>query len=272
MIDLIRQSIKEIPGREIKVHITREFLQLLILKIIYDENYFKNLAFVGGTALRILYNLRRFSEDLDFSLINKKGYKFDSFLKKITYELKKYGFSVEIKKNSKEPVQSAMFKFKDVLYHLGLSSQKDQKLSIKIEIDSNPPKGWNTEISLVNKHFVFTVLHFDIPSLYATKIHACFFRKYIKGRDFYDLIWYIGKNTLPNFKLLNNAIEQTEKKRIDLNEKNFYDFLKERLSKIDFAKVRKDVERFIEDKNELKLLDRNVILKLLNKELIISKS
>jgi len=66
MIDLIRQSIKEIPGREIKVHITREFLQLLILKIIYDENYFKNLAFVGGTALRILYNLRRFSEDLDF--------------------------------------------------------------------------------------------------------------------------------------------------------------------------------------------------------------
>jgi len=101
MVDLIRQSIKEISGREIKVHITREFLQLLILKIIYDENYFKNLAFVGGTALRILYNLRRFSEDLDFSLINKKGYKFDSFLGKITYELRKYGFSVEIKKTQK---------------------------------------------------------------------------------------------------------------------------------------------------------------------------
>ena len=263
MLDLVKQSITGIPDRETKIHTTREFLQLLILKIIYDENYFKNLAFVGGTALRILYNLRRFSEDLDFSLINKQGYKFDSFLGKITYELRKYGFSVEIKKNSKEPVQSAMFKFKDVLYLLGLSRQKDQKLSINIEIDANPPKYWNTETSLVSKHFVFTILHFDIPSLYATKIHACFFRKYIKGRDFYDLIWYVGKNIFPNFELLNNAIEQTEKKRIDLNAENFYDFLKERLSKIDFAKVRKDVERFIEDKNELKLLERDVILKLL---------
>jgi predicted nucleotidyltransferase component of viral defense system len=266
MLELIKQNIRNISNRETKIYITREFLQLLILKIIYDKNYFKNLAFVGGTALRVLYNLRRFSEDLDFSLINKQGYKFDSFLEKITYELKKYGFSLEVKKYIKEPVQSVMLKFKDILYLLDLSRHKDQKLSIKIEIDSNPPKGWNTEISLVNKHFVFTVLHFDIPSLYATKIHACFFRKYIKGRDFYDLIWYFGKNIFPNFELLNNAIEQTEKKRINLNKKNFYDFLKEKLSKIDFARVRKDVERFIEDKNELKLFERDVILKLVNRK------
>jgi len=268
MLDLIKRSIKGIPDSEMKVHITREFLQLLILKIISDKDYFKNLAFVGGTALRFLYSLRRFSEDLDFSLINKEGYKFESFLGKITYELEKYGLSVEIKKSAKEPVQSAMVKFKDILYLLGLSKQKDRRLSIKLEIDSNPPVGWNTELSLVNKHFVFTVLHFDIPSLYATKIHACFFRKYIKGRDFYDLMWYFGKKAMPNFELLNNAIEQTEKKRMDLNAKNFNDFLKERLIGIDFAKVRKDVERFIEDKNELKLLNRDVILKLLNKELM----
>jgi len=268
MLDLIKQNIKDIPDNETKVHITRELLQLLILKIISDKDYFKNLAFVGGTSLRFLYGLRRFSEDLDFSLINKKGYKFDSFLEKVTYELEKYGLSVEIKKGAKEPVQSAMVKFKDILYLLGLSRQKDQRLSIKLEIDSNPPKGWNTELSLVSKHFVFTVLHFDIPSLYATKIHACFFRKYIKGRDFYDLLWYFGKKVMPNFELLNNAIEQTEKKRMDLNAKNFNDFLEERLTSIDFAKVRKDVERFIEDKNELKLLDRDIILKLLNKEFI----
>jgi predicted nucleotidyltransferase component of viral defense system len=241
-------------------------LQSLILKIIYDKDYFKNLAFVGGTALRFLYGLRRFSEDIDFSLINKEGYKFDSFLEKITYELEKYGLSVEIKKDAKEPVQSAMLKFKDILYLLELSRQKSQKISIKLEIDSNPPKGWNTELSLISKYFVFTVLHFDIPSLYSTKIHACFFRKYIKGRDFYDLIWYFGKNVVPNFRLLNNAIEQTEKKRMDLNAKNFNDFLKERLKKIDFAKVRKDVERFVEDKNELKLLDKDMILKVLDKQ------
>lgn len=265
MIDLIKKNIADIENTEKKIHLTREFLQLIILKIIYDKDYFKNLAFVGGTALRILYGLRRFSEDLDFSLINKKGYKFDSFLKKIAYELEKYGFSVEIKKGGKEPVQSAMIKFKEVLYLLGLSSHKEQKLFIRLEIDSNPPEGWNTELSLISKHFVFTVLHFDIPSLYATKIHACFFRKYIKGRDFYDLIWYLGQKVMPNFKLLNNAIKQTEKKKIELNEKNFKDFLREKLRGVDFSKVKKDVERFIEDKNELKLFDKNIILKILDK-------
>jgi predicted nucleotidyltransferase component of viral defense system len=263
VLDLIEKSISSVSTHEAKTHITREFLQLLILKILYDKDYFKNLAFVGGTALRFLYNLRRFSEDLDFSLINKKGYKFDIFLERVAYELRKAGFSSDIKKNIEETVQSAMFKFKNILYLLGLSEDKRQKLFIKLEVDSNPPKGWNTQLSLVNKHFVFTVTNFDIPSLYATKLHACFFRKYIKGRDFYDLIWYLGKKSIPNFELLNNAIEQTEHKRINLNRENFNDFLRERLATIDFVKVKKDVERFIEDKNELKLLDKDLILKLI---------
>ena len=268
MIDLIEKSISEIKDNQMRIHITREFLQLLILKIIYDKDYFKNIAFVGGTALRFLYGLRSFSEDLEFSLIDKTRYKFDTFVEEIIYELEKYGLSVEAKKNTKEPIQSAMIKFKDILYLLGLSKQKEQKLSIRVEIDSNPPKGWKTELSLISKHFVFTVVHFDIPSLYATKIHACFYRKYTKGRDFYDLLWYLGKKIMPNFELLNNAIEQAEKKKINLNAKNFYSFLKEKIENIDFTKVRKDVERFIEDKNELKLLDKNLILKIMSKELI----
>lgn len=263
MLDLIKESISNVPTLERRTHLTREFLQLFILKILYDRDYFKNLAFVGGTALRFLYNLRRFSEDLDFSLINKKGYKFDVLLERIVYDLKSAGFSLDIKKNIEGTVQSAMLKFKDILYLLGLSKERHQKLFIKIEVDSNPPRGWHTELSLVSKHFVFTVVHFDIPSLYATKIHSCFFRKYIKGRDFYDLLWYLGGKTVPNFELLNNAIEQTEHKRINLNTENFNDFLKERLAAIDFLKVKKDVERFIEDKNELKLLDKKVILKLI---------
>jgi len=111
---------------------------------------------------------------------------------------------------------------------------------------------------------VFTVTNYDIPSLYASKLHACFFRKCIKGRDFYDLIWYLGKKSIPNFVLLNNAIEQTEHKRLNLNRENFNDFLMERLATIDFVKVKKDVERFIEDKNELKLLNKDLILKLIS--------
>lgn len=263
MLDLIREIIANVPTNERKVHLTREFLQLFILKVIYDKGYFKNLAFVGGTALRFLYNLRRFSEDLDFSLINKRGYKFEIFLERVQYDLRKAGFSLEVKKDLKGAVQSAMLKFNDILYLSGLSLDRRQKLFVKLEVDSNPPKGWNTRLSLVSKHFVFTVTHFDIPSLYATKLHACFFRKYTKGRDFYDLLWYLGRKTVPNFKLLNNAIEQTEHKRINLNRENFNEFLKERLATVDFVKVRKDVERFIEDKNELKLLDKDLILRLL---------
>jgi predicted nucleotidyltransferase component of viral defense system len=264
MLDLIKEAISEVETREAKIHIVREFLQVLTLKILYDKGYFKNLAFVGGTALRVLYGARRFSEDLDFSLINAEGYDPDAFLRKVVYELEKNGFSLDLKERKEETVQEAMLKFKEILFALGLSSLKDEKLSIRVEVDSNPPTGWKTDISLINRYFVFTITHFDLPSLYATKLHACFFRKYTKGRDFYDLLWYLGKKTLPNFTLLNNAIEQTEGKRADVGENNFRDFLQERLASIDFVKVRKDVERFIVDKNELRLLDSDLILKLVD--------
>ncbi len=263
MINLIKEAISKVPSREEKVHTAREFLQVLILKTLYDRNYFKNFAFVGGTALRLLYGLRRFPEDLDFSLINKENWDFDGFLKGIVYDLKKNGFSLDVRETRKSLVQSAMLKFKDLLSDLGLSSQKGQKLSVKLELDTNPPSGWHTEISLVNRYFVFTVTHFDLSSLYALKLHSCFYRKYTKGRDYYDLLWYLGKKLLPNFRLLNNAIEQTENRRLNINEVNFKNFLREKLRMVDFAKIRKDADRFIEDKNELKLLDSNLIFKLI---------
>ncbi len=263
MIDLIKEAVSKIPSREEKVHTAREFLQILILKTLYDRNYFKNFAFVGGTALRVLYGLRRFSEDLDFSLTNEDKYNFDNFLRTVVYELEKNGFSLDVKGTKGRAVHSAMFKFKELLFGLGLSGQRTQKLSIRLKLDTNPPPGWNTEISLVNRYFVFTVTHFDLSSLYALKLHACFYRKYTKGRDYYDLLWYLGKKLLPNFRLLNNAIEQTENRRLNINEVNFKNFLREKLREVDFAKVRKDADRFIEDKNELKLLDSNLILKLI---------
>lgn len=142
MLDIIKENIAERPTREAKIHTTREFLQLLILKILYDKGCFKNLAFVGGTILSFLYGSRRFSENLDFSLVNREGYKFDILLGRVVYELEKTGFSL-------------------------------------------------------------------------------------------------------------------------VNAENFNDFLRERLTNIDFGKVRKDVEKFIEDKNEFKLLDKNLILKLI---------
>lgn len=254
MIDVLKQQFKPSMDSEEKINRVREFLQVLCLKIIHDKGYFENMAFVGGTALRILYDLRRFSEDLDFSVTKKKGYDFLKIISVITSELELYGFNVESKNSVDKTVQSSFLKFNNLLNELGLSQMKEQKLSIRMEVDSNPPAGWNLQTTLINKTYIFNILHFDLPSLYATKLHACFFRKFIKGRDFYDLLWYLGRKAKPNFILLNNAIKQTESRDLKLNEKNFKSFLLGKLEKVDFISVRKDVGRFLEDKKELELL------------------
>lgn len=225
MIDLIKEIIEKEKNNEIKIHRVREFLQLLILRIIWEKDYFKNIAFLGGTALRFFYGLKRFSEDLDFSLLNKENFRFDNFIDEIIKELDSLGFDVQKKVGKEKVVKTCMIKFPSLLYCLNLSPLKEQKLSIRIEIDTNLPPGWNTGIQVITKEFIFTVTAFDLPSMYAAKLRACFFRKYIKGRDFYDLLWYLGKKIMPNFTLLNNAIYQTERKKININAGNFKEFL-----------------------------------------------
>lgn len=263
MIDLIRKQLPPQASVEERIHYLREFLQVLLLKILYDTEAFKHLAFVGGTALRVLYDLNRFSEDLDFCLIEKKGYVLAGLLEKLRQHLNSYSLSADFNVHEAKTVQIVMIRFRHLLPLLGLSPLKDQKLSIHLEIDTDPPQGWKTEVSTVQKQFLFTVTHFDIPSLYATKLHACFYRRYTKGRDFYDLVWYLGKRAIPNFELLNHAVEQTQNVNPGISPENFQDFLRSRLEKIDFEKVRTDVERFLADKNEAKLLNRDSILSLL---------
>jgi len=263
MIELIKEIIKKEKNRELKIHKTREFLQILILKIMWDKDYFKNIAFLGGTALRFFYGLNRFSEDLDFSLLKKENFEFNEFINQFTKELNSLGFDVEKKIKKEKVVKTCMIKFPSLLYRLNLSSLKEQKLSIRIEVDTNPPSGWNTQIYVITKEFVFTVTGFDLPSMFATKLHACFFRKYIKGRDFYDLLWYLGKKAMPNFILLNNAIYQTEKIKMNINKNNFKEFLKKYIQKIDFREVKKDVEIFLTDKKEAELFKKETFLQLI---------
>ncbi|MFH2138377.1 MAG: nucleotidyl transferase AbiEii/AbiGii toxin family protein [Candidatus Omnitrophota bacterium] len=260
MIDVLRQSLSEAATQEEKAYKVREMLQVLMLKIMFDRGAFKHLCFVGGTALRILYGLRRYSEDLDFSLVGKTPYSFSEMLKKLLSELRHYGFTAEARANQKGVVQSGMVKFPDLLEQLGLSRLKEQKLAVKLEVDTNPHQGGKTLFMPVTKSFVFAVNTFDLPSLYATKLHACFYRKFIKGRDFYDLVWYLGKRIEPNYLLLNNAIQQTKKGYRKIETSNFKEFLAEHLSQVDLSAAKKDVERFLEDKKELKLLDKKIIL------------
>lgn len=259
MIDVIKQQFKPGMTTNQKLNVSREFLQFLCLKAMSDKNIFAQLAFVGGTSLRVLYDLKRFSEDLDFSVTQKKLYDFKNIERQLTRAFRLYGLPFEAKTKTAGNVHNMMMKFTGLPKELGFSELPGQKLSIKLEVDANPPQGWTLENTLVNKIYMFTIVHYDLPSLYAGKLHACFCRKFTKGRDIYDLVWYIGKKIVPNFDLLNRAIKQTETKYPGINAKNFKQTLSNYVSGIDFDLVKKDVERFLEDKAELNIFNAEII-------------
>jgi Domain of unknown function (DUF1814). len=259
MIELIKQQLTKGMSDEEKLNRCRELIQLLCLKIFDEHKVFDNLSFTGGTALRVVFGVKRFSEDLDFSLVKKKDYSFSRINDDLLKALALAGLKAESKPKSERTVHSAMLKFSEVLKEVGLSPLESQKLSIKLDVDTNPPNGGNVQTRIIQRSYIFNVAHFDLPSMFATKLHACFYRTYLKGRDYYDFIWYMGNKVKPNFTLLNNAITQTQGKNPAIDESNFKEFLLKGVEKVNFKEAQKDVERFLEDKSELRLFDAKLI-------------
>jgi predicted nucleotidyltransferase component of viral defense system len=255
MIDILKAQVTKSMPQEEKLNRAREFLQMTALKIMYDKGWFQNLAFVGGTALRVLYDIKRFSEDLNFSLLKKEGYDFPKLTEHLSKEFQLNGFSVDVSKEKAKTVNSVFLRFGGLFKEMGISAPKDQKIAVKIEVDSHPPQGGRFQTTLISKTHLFSVTHYDLPSLYATKLCACFYRKYQKGRDFYDFIWYLGRRIKPDYDFLNNAIVQVTGENLALNDANIKNFLLEKIKTIDLKQAAHDVERFLEDKNDLKLFD-----------------
>ena len=244
----------------------REYLQAYFLHIIYKNKFYQNLVFTGGTALRFIYKIRRFSEDIDFSLSTKaKNYNFTDMVKNILQEFKLAGYDLEIKYNDSRTVHNALLKFSGILFETGLSLLKSQKIVIKVEVDSNPPLGGIETSSVYNSSFMFYMLHYDLTSLFAGKVHALLCREYAKGRDWYDLLWYLTKfkGLEPNFIMLNNAMAQTSRKPVKLTAGNWKAEIKKTVETLDWAKVRNDVSRFLEDNSELSLLESKTFVNLL---------
>ena len=251
MKDVLAAKLAHLESNEEKYNIAREFLQELILQIMDRQGYFSHLAFVGGTALRILYDLPRFSEDLDFCLVKPAGFRFDRLLGALKRELGLNGFEVEAAAEKKDKaVLGEFIRFKGLLYELGLTSHKNEKLFIKLEIDAHPPSGWRTEIALVNKDFLFKVQSYDLPSLFASKLHAFLFRKYAKGRDYYDLLWFLARKTPVNYRLLSAAAEQTERKKYRLDAAGLKRLLIEKINRADFPKIISDAAVFLGRREE----------------------
>ncbi len=269
----MRDYVKSIINKELSqndnLNKVREYIQSYLLYILYKKKFFQNLVFTGGTALRFVYKIRRFSEDIGFSLSSKaKGYNFDEMIKYILYEFNLAGYDIEIKHSNERVVHSALLKFSGILFEAGLSPLKNQKIAIKMEVDSNPPKGGKEESSVYNGLFTFYMLNYDLASLFAGKIHAVLCREYTKGRDWFDLFWYLSKfkELEPNFIMLNNAMAQTEKDSIILNSRNWRDLLKKAAERVDFGQVKQDVSRFLERPEEVEFLELKTFENLLTED------
>lgn len=259
MKDVLRGIMETIPGALNKTLVAREYLQARILQTLQDEGVFQRWAFVGGTALRFLFSIPRFSEDLDFSLVDKeKEINFNGAMKSIESLFKKEAYDVSISPKGEKTVASAFVKFRGLLYEIGLSPHASQVFSIKIEIDTNPPLGAVIQTSLVRRHVTLNLLHYDKASLLAGKLHALFTRRYTKGRDLFDLIWYLadGSWPAPNCTLLNAALAQTGWKGPVVTTENWRSRLVERFDKFNWEAARMDVLQFLERPEDAKLITR----------------
>lgn len=252
-------------GYNEKLNAMREYLQAYILSFMYEGGVFRYAAFVGGTALRFLHGLPRFSEDLDFSQAGKDSVNFGALMGKIMRGLELAGYSAAILVKKDKTVNSAFIKFDGLMHEAGISPLKSQKFSVKIEIDTNPPEGAALEELLVNKYFPINFLAYDPASLFAGKVHAILSRKYTKGRDLFDLGWYLmtWKGIEPNFIQLNNALLQSKWQGPVISKMNWREVLSNAVAKADWKKMRSDVEQFLEHPRDIELLSKEAVLKML---------
>jgi len=246
----------------------REIIQEITLAGLYRSGFFEKAAFYGGTALRIFHGLKRFSEDLDFSLLDvNPDFSLEPYLQSTVRELAALGIKVSIQDKEKinnSKIDSAFIKADTVWKELVIQSiMKQEKLNsrkgikIKIEIDTKPPLGFSTEEKLLIRPFSFYTKCFTLSDLFAGKMHALLFRKWgnrVKGRDWFDVEWYIRKNVplhLNHFRI--RAMDSGDWNNEPFNQENLIQMLEEKIDQVSFDLVRKDVTPFIKDDSSLKI-------------------
>ena len=247
----------------------KEIFQEIVLLGLYRGNFFSKAAFYGGTSLRILYGLNRFSEDLDFSLLEKdRNFNIEHYFKYITNEFDALGISIELRKKNKKQkssnIQSAFLKNYTSIHTLdiktadlesileGINYQK--KIKIKIEIDTNPPLKFQTEAKTLLMPITFNIVSMTLPNLFAGKMHAVLYRNWktrVKGRDWYDFEWYVKNNTKLNLEHLqermieSNDFEQNKQ----LDKKRFVELMDNKIDTLNLTKAIEEVQPFIKDHN-----------------------
>lgn len=255
--------VQAVAGSADKQNLLREYVQESVLRSLHESEAFLCLSFVGGTALRFLHGLPRFSEDLDFSLENSEGYEPVRWLAKLKRDMSLAGFDLTLKWNDRKVVHTAWIRIGELLKDAGLAALPEQKLSVKLEIDTNPPAGAVFRSDVVSRHVAFVIRHHDLPSLMAGKLHALMTRSYVKGRDWYDFLWYRARRppVEPNLTQLQNALDQTEGKGA-YDSKQWTRHIADKLEELDLESVKHDVLPFLERPREAELLTREHLLSL----------
>jgi len=255
MKDIIQKKLEtyKATSPDDELNALKEITQEVALYSLYKVGFFQNVCFLGGTSLRILHGLDRFSEDLDFSLW-KPDVKFnlESFLDKAMVQMNAYGYDLSIDKKDLDDksVQGRFIKDDSIKKVLTFKHMQDfrSKIKIKVEVDTNPPDGAEKTVEYVDFPMDFPVSAHDLKSCMSGKIHALLCRPYVKGRDWYDLLWYLAQNVSPNMIFLENALFQTgpwKNNQIELNDKFVKDELSKKIASIDWKTTREDVRKFL---------------------------
>ena len=242
-----------------------EVNQQIILAGLYNGGFFNEAAFYGGTCLRIFHGLQRFSEDMDFSLLApNEDFDFTKYFQPIIDQFALVDRNVEIKKKDKKnfgKVESAFLKDNTDVYDITFQTEKSIK--IKIEVDTQPPMSFHTEQKLLLLPESFMTRCFTLPCLYAGKMHALVYRawkKRVKGRDWYDLEWYVRHNVPLNFTHLHERALQFNNE--DITKESFLEKLNEHLSTTDINQVKADVLPFIRNPKEMAIWSNDYFLQL----------
>lgn len=256
MIELIQQQLDSYkasnPVEEEQA--TKEILQEVALYSLWRADFFEVAAFQGGTSLRILHKLPRFSEDLDFILKKPDpGFEWSGYLQQLQDGFEEFGLHSEVLDKSRmdQSVKKALLKDNSISKQLNLSFYRghpEQKLKIKLEIDVNPPEGSSFEYSYLDFPLDFEVCHQDLGSNFALKIHALLCRPYLKGRDWYDFNWYVKHKVQPNLPHLQAALHQLGPwmdQSITVDMDWLHHAMMEKIASVDWKEAAMDVERFL---------------------------
>ena len=274
---LLRPFILKSLGANL-INALKEVFQEIALLGLYQGGFFEKAAFYGGTALRILHGLPRFSEDLDFTLLEKNSdFNLERYFDFIIDELETLGIKIEIAKKEKKDfasdIASAFLKNGTAIHTLKIEANNlenilngvhsGKKLKIKFEVDVNPPLKFQTESKTLLLPKTFNVITMTLPNLYAGKMHAVLCRKWasrVKGRDWYDFEWYIRHQIPLDFTHLAERALQFNGE--DITRNSFFEKLKERLSAADINQVKEDVLPFVRNTRELDIWSNDYFLKL----------